>query len=342
VLRLDDHPEEAPPAMNGLTVPLEEETKRPSFARPPELPPSAGKLAIAGSEEELRVILLDETSNEPPLEVEAPSERKTSLAPAAWPTDRPAASREAPADGEELRVVLLDDSAASEIAAPATKPFNVSETSKRPIKESAEAVSDDADVSALLIAGDVAPISELVRPREPPAAPSETEYVPAESLIDGKSSLLLGAGQATGPTTVEELPGEPRRGRRPRRERVRIVPPKDGAPIEWFSNADACAIYCRKHRRPLLLYFTTGDVEQCQTYEEAIRRQEIQPFLSSYVCCLVNMAQIEGRKVAMRLGVPTDGPAIVVLSPSGREYARVLKPQVDWRFVATMLFWGLR
>jgi hypothetical protein len=198
-------------------------------------------------------------------------------------------------------------------------------------------------VSALLLGGGASPLIGLAQAAGIPPAPAETESLEAPAdFIHGSSSLLMGTDRAASPAVSEEPSVEtPRRWKRSR-EKVRVVPPEPQAKVQWYSNADACALYCRKHHRPLLLYFTTGDIEQCHAYEEAIRRDEMRPFLCSYVCCLVNMAQVEGRKVAMRLGVPTDGPAMVVFSPSGREYARVLKPEADWRFLATMLFWGLR
>ncbi len=153
----------------------------------------------------------------------------------------------------------------------------------------------------------------------------------------------MGGNQTAPAVPLQQQPVvEQRRGWRRRRERVKIVPPGREAKIEWFANAEACAAYCRKHSRPLLLYFKTGNEQQCQTYEMAVRQPEMQSFLCSYVCCVVDLTEPQGRHVAMRLGVPTDGPAMLLMSPSGREYARVLKPEVDWQFIATMLFWALR
>ena len=167
----------------------------------------------------------------------------------------------------------------------------------------------------------------------------ETETTALKSFLDGQSALLVDGEQAAGPTAAPETPVKPARRRR---ERIRLVVPKPGKPVEWFSNPSACTAYCRRHRRPLLLYFSTDDVKQCRTYEQAIRQTEMQAFLCPYVCCVVNLTHADGRQAAMSLGVPTDGPSVVLLSPSGHELARVLKPHVDWQFLATMLFWALR
>jgi hypothetical protein len=151
---------------------------------------------------------------------------------------------------------------------------------------------------------------------------------------------LLGDGPPRFQTTAPPQPTARRRGRRG--EKIKAPKPKPGKPVEWFANPTACATYCRKHRRVLLLYFTTGDLEQCRSYEEAIRRPELQPFLGQYVCCMVDVRQPDGRQAALRLNVPTDGPAIVLLAPSGREYARIQKPEINAEFLATVLFWAVR
>ena len=337
IVHLDELPPESPPPADAMAVPLDKEAEIPSVVQPPRVSMSKKPSDVAGDEEEeLRVILLDEAAAELPPDVETPAAHKR---PSAVPTP---AHSEATSAEEELRVILLDDVTTSETPTSAGKPVSRPVAPKSPAEISATGVRDDSDVSALLIESELPAASEPVRLEDFPSSPLDAELPSDASMITGSSSLLLDTEPTARPIAPEEPPAESKRGWRHRRERVRIIPPKEGAPVEWFSNADACAAYCRKHHRPLLLYFTTGNMEQCRTYEEAIRREEMRLFLSSYVCCMVNLAQTEGRKVAMRLGVPTDGPAIVVLSPSGREYARVLKSEVDWRFLATMLFWGLR
>ena len=284
----------------------------------------------------MRVILLDEAPAEPPPETTAapapPAEAP--VPPDAAATDKPAE----PSEGEGISLLLLDE-----------EPLAAQPTAPKPTPPAPAAVTpaavdwlDESAPSALLIGKEtVAP--QIAKPLEPLKPPrSEATRTFGESLSSGRSSLLMDSSQATAAPLRQETPLPPRRIWKRRRDRVRIVPPKPGAEIKWFSNAEACATYCYKHSRPLLLYFTTGDDQQCHTYEAAIRQTGMQPFLAPYVCCMVNMAYTEGRKVAMRLGVPTDGPAIVLLSPLGREYARVLKPAVDWQFVATLLFWALR
>jgi len=183
-----------------------------------------------------------------------------------------------------------------------------------------------------------------------PAPPDSPRLSPDATVADindnAPSPLLLGAEPVAPSTPRTPSPVAPpptaRKGRKPVHEKVKVVTPPSGAPVEWFANPQACAVYCRKHRRPLLVYFTTGDEAQCRTYEEAVRMPEFQTFLGPYVCCRAHLGSVEGQEAARRLGLPDDGPAMVVLAPSGREYARILKPEVDWQFLATMLFWALR
>jgi hypothetical protein len=318
----------------GLAPPLDEEAEIPPPIVPPRPTEAAGQ--IQPEEEELRTILLDEAPAEPAPEAAAVSapEAAASAAPDAA---TPGKIADLP-NGDEISLLLLDEEPPSDqsAAAPTAPPAPPA------VPPGAVDLLDQSAPSALLI-GEEAVTPRTIKTRwaaQPPR--SEATRAFGESLASGPSSLLIDGGQATAPPFRQETAVPPRRIWKRRRDRVRIVPPKRGAEIKWFSNPDACATYCYKHSRPLLLYFTTGDVQQCHTYEVAIRQTEMQPFLAPYICCMVNMAYAEGRKVAMRLGVPTDGPAIVLLSPSGREYARVLKPAVDWQFVATMLFWALR
>jgi len=314
-----------------LLLPIEDESEPPPLVLPPETKP-ADHLPHIGEEEGLGVIRLDD------LPLETTSESATEpISTEPRPPEEP--EGEKPDESEELKLLLMDEE-----AAPRPTPSPPTEFTQPPAVKSAIAdLEDDSAPSALLIGGETATPEHAAAREESPPLFTETTQTLGEDLVEGRSLLLLDTSQVRSPAVrQEEPPVEPERRWRRRRERVRIVPPKPGAEVQWFTNADACAIYCRKHSRPLLLYFTTGDMEQCHSYEEAIRQEQMQPFLCSYVCCMVNLAQAEGRRVAMRLGVPTDGPAMVLLSPSGREYVRVLKPEVDWQFLATMLFWALR
>lgn len=180
-------------------------------------------------------------------------------------------------------------------------------------------------------------------PKSPKSVPPAAPAAPLDggsAVPDGSSSLLMGADVQT-PTARAAVPLPPRPPAAVR-EKMKVVAPKPGAKAEWFANPEACRTFSRKHGRPLLLYFSTGDMKQCYTYEKAIRMEEMQPFLGMYVCCMIDMRQPPGRECAKHQGVPDDGPAMVLLAPSGREYARLLKPEVDWQFLATMLFWVLQ
>lgn len=198
------------------------------------------------------------------------------------------------------------------------------------------------DRSALLADFGLDDQPERTRPETPPAA-SSTYSDPGSGEMGGGSSLLLASdtGEATGTPAPASTRGR-RKGKKAKTERVKIVPPKPGKKIEWFSNPAACAKYCRKHKRPLLLYFNTGDPRQCESYETTVKMDEVQAFLGPYVCCTADLRVNEVRQVAQRLGLPTDGPSMIVLSPTGREFARIVKPTIDWQFAATMLFWALR
>lgn len=342
-IRLDEVSERVVSISSATTPPLEEQME----LSPPVMPPTVPQLekppkAAGGREDELRVILLDEIGDELAARAEQPATTETQSVSPLLATVQPLKDQETRAGDNELRGILLDDLLPGD-SAPATKPSAGAAPLEAPVEKAAgSSPGEDWKASPLLIENELIE-TPRAEPVEESATPSsEVEYTFGAGSFEGPSSLLLGAEQATTPTAPAEPSVEAKRGRRWGRERVRVVPPKGGTQVEWYSNADACAVYCRKNRRPLLLYFTTGDVEQCQTYETAIRMEEMQPFLCSYVCCMVSLAQAEGRKVAMRLGVPTDGPAMVLLSPSGREYARVLKSEVDWRFLAAMLLWALR
>jgi len=342
VVRLDEPLDLPPSEVGGRTPPLDEKTDLPPLVKQPPVPPSEKvPIATETEEDELRVIFLDEeVSDKSPSATQA--EEKIEGPPPPKPPEPvpPPAVRQTPAEEEEMGMILLDDVIVPKDSVPAAK----SSATPGPFPEK-PAIPDFLDVSEtspLLIGSETVGPSGPEGMEEPLPLASEAEKTFDDSLIEGRSSLLLDAEAIVRPPVREELPVEGRRGRRRRRERVRIVPPEPSAQVKWFSNPNACALYCRKHHRPLLLYFTTGDTEQCRTYEETIRMGKMRPFLCSYVCCMVNMVEAEGRKVAMRLGVPTDSPAMVLLSPTGREYARVLKSEVDWRFLATMLFWALR
>ncbi|MCX8035456.1 MAG: hypothetical protein N3D11_00090 [Candidatus Sumerlaeia bacterium] len=302
-------------------------------------------------EQDLGIVRLDDLGDLPLPDIEAGAH------PAAREAAPPPPEHEAPPmDVGELTLLLMEDQTAKvettarEEQATAEPEPSAPLPSVSPLSEPAGGeILDESIPSALLIHAEPEEEADSASSRrEAPAGETESEITFGtgyEDLARGRSALLLsGSGAEIESETVHEPPpaARPKRFWRRRRERIKIVVPKPGTPVQWYSNADACAVYCRKHSRPLLLYFTTGDAEQCHTYEAAIRQPEMQPFLCTYVCCMVNLSHAEGRRVAMRLGVPTDGPGIVLLSPSGREYARILKPEVDWHFLATVLFWALR
>lgn len=321
-IHLDEAPAEPPPEVaSDEPLPFEEPSQKAVQQITSE----------AAAEDDLRLVLLDEAPEETLPEVEPPPARPS---PA---NGTSALGTESPLANDEIRLVAMDDAPAAEEKAIGSRP-----AVRSPQDESAASPWGEMGPSALLLGGETGAPADSSSREQPLPSPDATPRFRETDFSEGRSSLLLSGSEVEAPVRQETAVTEPSRRRHRRRERVRITPPKPGAEIQWFSNAEACATYCRKHSRPLLLYFTTGDVEQCRTYEEAIRLAEMQPFLCTYVCCMVNMAQAEGRQVAMRLGVPTNSPAVVLLSPSGREYARVLKAEVDWQFLATMLFWALR
>ncbi|MBM3333417.1 hypothetical protein FJY63_02035 [Candidatus Sumerlaeota bacterium] len=313
----------------GAPLPVEIEQQAPSAV----LPPRPGDSALpAVGESQPATVHLDHAPRRPSGELDLPPFLESRFPPP-------------PSEGEraEMRSVLLEELLPDEASAPPPVSRPAAPTVKPAIADIAEA----AGPSSLLFSGErqeAAPPERVAPQRATPRAapPSEATREMAEKLLTEPSRLLIGSGwEMSAEQSAEAAIEQPRRRRR-RRERVRLVPPRLGAKVEWFSSPDACAIYCRKRSRPLLLYFRTGVMEECRSYEEAIRMAELQPFLCPYVCCIVNMAEPEGCEAALRLGIPTDGPAMVMLSPLGREYARILKSDVDWQFLATMLFWALR
>lgn len=344
-IRLDDLSEAPPLDESTLALAAERDREPLPVSEESSVPLSRPTASASKKEdEELGVILWDEDEmpGRPSLKTEPMTAAVTS------PTSQPADSVPLPVAGETEAAgqeMPLDNLlAADESEAAAKVPLEPAKLEPQPKEETPSSVDDQSQTSSLLLESG----SEIVSPHppmrseEPVPLPLDAQETFDDSWLQGRSSLLLGTEPVVQPTAREESRGEPKRGKRRRQERVRTVPPATDAPVQWYANAEACAVYCRKHSRPLLLYFTTGDLDQCRAYEEAIRTEEMRPFLCSYVCCMVNMAQPEGRAVAMRLGVPTDSPSMVLLSPSGREYARVLKAEVDWHFLATMLFWALR
>ncbi len=335
----------------SLAIPDDTESETPLAPDAQDLVSPAESAEAAPDEEQgLGIIRLDTLGEIPLPDLEAgPSPAAPEAAPPPPEHDAP------PMDVGELTLLLMEEQtptaeppARAEQTTVEPEPAVSPPAGPCPSESVGEEFLDESIPGALLISTESEAEASTSNSRETPATDTESEITFGagfEDLARGRSALLLdGSGTEIEGKTAHEPPpvARPKRFWRRRRERIKIVVPKPGTPVQWYSNADACAVYCRKHSRPLLLYFTTGDAEQCHTYEAAIRQPEMQPFLCTYVCCMVNLSHAEGRQVAMRLGVPTDGPCVVLLSPSGREYARILKPEVDWHFLATVLFWALR
>jgi len=360
----------APPPSSGpgeFALSLDEETQKPS--PPPsteEAPPAAAEESPAPPATDDFDFAIHKIESEEPVAIQE-IEAEGALPPEKPPTPQSQAAAEpSPIAFEEPTPLETGEARAEPAeATEETKPLSAGVETEgeselfldeilSPEEESAPAREQPAvsDEPALAGLGDqTEPASPLLE-TEPPGPAASTTEEPSEPAIepigstqetaaDAAGSLLIDEEAVTAPSTPAiEVPAKRKHKRRG--ERMKIVPPKSAAKVEWYANPEACATYCRKHRRPLLIYFTTGDIGECRSYEEAIRMPEMQPFLAPYVCCLANLATDQGKQAAIRLGIPTEGPAMVLLSPSGRELARVLKPEVDWQFLATMLFWALR
>lgn len=311
--------------------------------RSEQSPPTTPTTESPAPPEQESILLLDDDvapAPEPTIADQAAESRA--------PTPEETSPAAAEASDQSSEPLLLDDILEPETGEPsATESAPPADSSTVSSDATAQVFVEEpwADIAAKEPAGGEQDKSALISPIPDSSGEVESSLSPlpeigADSwsdLVEGQSSLLMDSDQAT-----DEAPAIERKRRRRRRERIRAPLPKPGKKVQWYSSPEACATYCRKHRRPLLLYFSTKDMEECRSFEEAIRSPEMQVFLQPYVCCMTDLSSAEGRQAAVRLGVPTDGPSIVLLAPSGRELARVLKPDIDWHFLAAMLFWVLR